>query len=118
MNDRLQELREIGWRRQWTAAEINELRAWFAAHPDDAAAWEAEGGLNEALESLPTVPVSSNFTARVLEAIERDATAAGRAARPRAPWWHWLLPKAAVALFVGAIGVFTYFESVEHRHRK
>ena len=47
-------------------------RAHLAAHPEAQADWEAEAGLNDALGRLPDVAVSSNFTARVLQAVERE----------------------------------------------
>ncbi len=68
-------LRELSWRRKLTGAEEAELRAWLAAHPDAQADWEAEAGLNAALGRLPDAPVPSNFTARVLQAVEREAAA-------------------------------------------
>jgi anti-sigma factor RsiW len=74
-------LRETAWRRPLTAAEQDDLRAWLAAHPDAQADWEAERGLNAALRTLPDAPVPSNFTARVLEQIEREP-AAERARTP------------------------------------
>ena len=92
-------LRELSWRRKLTGAEEAELRAWLAAHPEAQADWEAEAGLNAALGRLPDVPVPSNFTARVLQAAEREA-----AAELRRPGWKWRvwprlrwLPKVAFA---------------------
>ena len=60
-------LREASWRRKLTPEEEQQLRLWLAAHPEAEAEWEAETALNEKLAALPEVPVSSNFTARVLE---------------------------------------------------
>jgi negative regulator of sigma E activity len=52
--------------------------------------------LRELLSRLPDAPVPSNFTARVMQAVELDELQAAR------HWnWHWnwhaLLPRAAVA---------------------
>ena len=66
-------LRESSWRRKLTEAEQAELRAYLAAHPDARADWEMESALNAALTRLPDAPVPSNFTARVLQAVEREA---------------------------------------------
>ena len=55
--------------------------------------------LRELLERLPNAPVPSNFTARVMQAIELDELRAGRGGR----WswnWHALLPRVAVATVV------------------
>ena len=112
-------LRELSWRRQPTDAEAAELRAWLAAHPEAQADWEAEAGLNTALKRLPDVPVPSNFTARVLQAAEREVAAELR--EPAGPWLAWLqvrwLPKAAfVAILVG-IGLGGYHQ-VQATHRR
>ena len=90
------QLRESGWRRKLTETEQAELRAWLAAHPETQAEWELESALNAALGRLPEVPVPTNFTARVLQAVEREAV------RPR-PWnwnWHVLVPRVAFATLV------------------
>jgi hypothetical protein len=52
--------------------------------------------LRELLSRLPDVPVSSNFTSRVMQAVEREES------RPRRQWdfifnWRALLPRVAVA---------------------
>ena len=104
-------LREASWRRKLTATEEADLRAWLAGHPEAQADWEAETTLNEALGRLPDAPVPSNFTARVLQAAERDATALARRGRSRwwgwRPWWRWL-PRAAMAALVLGAGWFSY----------
>jgi anti-sigma factor RsiW len=111
MNDNLtcQRLRDSAWRRKLTDAEEAELRAWLAAHPDARADWESESALNEALTQLPDAPVPSNFTARVLQAVERDATASDREHAPRWVWtWRALVPRATVIMLVVGAGLFAY----------
>ena len=94
-----QRLREIGWRRSLTDAEQAELHVWLAAHPEAAADFGQEAALNDALAKSPDAPVSSNFTARVMAAIERDETAQRRASsRPQAQWWRVFIPRFAVAI--------------------
>src|SRR5262249_44101529 len=68
-----QTLLEIGWRRPLTFDEQARLEAWLAAHPEAQAQWEAEAALNRCLSQLSDVPVASNFTARVLEALDRPS---------------------------------------------
>ena len=52
--------------------------------------------LRELLSRLPDAPVPSNFTARVMRAVELDELQNGRTRGWR--WnWHALLPRAAVA---------------------
>jgi hypothetical protein len=106
------ELRELSWRRKLTAAEEAQLQVWLAAHPEAQADWEAEAGLNAALGRLPDAPVPSNFTARVLRAIEREAAAGLR--QSQAKWRTWLhlrwLPRVAFAAVVVGAGVLSYHE--------
>jgi hypothetical protein len=98
-------LRELSWRRKLTDAEQAQLRAWLAAHAEAQTDWEAEAGLNAVLSRLPDVPVPSNFTARVVQAAEREAAAELRhsawkwGAWPRLGW----LPR--VALTASAVSV-------------
>ena len=103
--------RELSWRRELTAAEESELRTWLAAHPDAQADWEVEAGLSEALGRLPDVPVASNFTARVLQAVERESLAGSHQPASIRRRWHWRLrwlPRAAVAAVVLAAGLVSY----------
>ncbi|HEX4265877.1 MAG TPA: hypothetical protein VH597_16205 [Verrucomicrobiae bacterium] len=104
---------EKNWRRKLTPSEEAELRAWLAAHPGEKVDWEIEGRLTEILGRLPDVPVSSNFTARVLQAVERDAMAESRPKASRRAWFlRLLLPRAAVATVLFGVGLFTYHEHV------
>lgn len=88
-----EELRELLWRRSLTEAERAR-----AADPELRAELELEARLSDALEQLPVVPVSSNFMARVLQAIDREE------ARPQTAGWRWSwtrwLPRMAVSLAV------------------
>jgi negative regulator of sigma E activity len=97
-NELHSQLRESSWRRKLTEAELAELRAYLAANPNARADWEMESALNAALTRLPDAPVPSNFTARVLQAVEREE------ARPRGwSWrwnWHTLVPRVAFAAAV------------------
>jgi len=105
MNDpRDQHLREAAWRRPLTAAEQADLRAWLATHPEARADWETEARLNQALQKLPDAAVPSNFTARVLQAIERekDGGESTRARVWRALDWRGWLPRTAAATFAVA----------------
>jgi len=96
-------LRETSWRRRLTEIEQAELRVQLAADPAARADWETETALNAALDRLPAVPVSSNFTARVMQAVERED------ARPLAWSWNWnwhvLVPRVAVAAAVMLMGL-------------
>ena len=107
--------RELSWRRRLSPAEEARVRAWLEAHPDARADWETEAGLSDALDRLKEPEVPSNFTARVLAAVEADAVRAGRAGvvgRQIWRFWNWRwLPKAALAsmvLVAGLLGLQHY----------
>jgi negative regulator of sigma E activity len=108
-------LRELSWRRKLTEAEAAELRDRLAAGPGGRADWEAESALNAALDRLPACPVPSNFTARVMEAVEREA------ARPRSERWGWswrvLVPRLAAATAVVVLGGLMLHQHNIHSQR-
>ncbi len=95
-------LRELVWRRKLTDAE----RAEFRSQPETQADLELESRLTEELTRLPDAAVPSNFTARVLQAVERES------ARPQTTGWHWgwrvLVPRLAVGVAVIGIAGLTY----------
>ena len=112
-------LRERSWRGKLSTTEESELRCWLAAHPEAQAEWEAERGLNTALGRLPEAPVPSNFTARVMQAVERETVIAGRP--PLGDWLTWLrtrwMPKVAFAAVVVGAGLLSY-QGVQTSYRK
>jgi len=112
-------LRELGWRRRLTTAEQAELQTWLAAHPEAQSEWEAESELSAGLALLPDVPVPSNFTARVLQAVEREAVAQLRRPQGNRLTWLWLrwLPRAAFAAFAVGVGLLS-FHQAQSVHRK
>lgn len=101
-----QRLREIGWRRKLTEAEQEELRDWLAAHPEAAAEHEGESALNTVLVRLPDASVPTNFTTRILQAIERDEQQAAPRSRDRTWIWRVLVPRTAAAMLVLGVGAF------------
>jgi hypothetical protein len=103
-NEPLQnQLRELAWRRKLTRAERAELRA----QPEAQADLELESRLSDALARVPDAPVPSNFTARVLQSIEREEA---RGARTQSVSWYWrvLVPRVAVAVAVVAFAGLAY----------
>jgi hypothetical protein len=112
-------LRELSWRRRLTGREEAELQAWLSAHPEAQADWDAEAGLSASLSRLPDAPVPGNFTARVLQAVEREAVAGRR--RPEGQLLNWLwrrwLPRVAFAAVVVGVGLVSYREAKD-THRK
>jgi hypothetical protein len=68
--------------------------------------WQEELALNRALSSLPDVPLSSNFTALVVQAARRERPS-GRSWRfPWAGWsWQQASATAAIVLGLGLLGI-------------
>jgi hypothetical protein len=91
MENKPSDLRESLWRRQLPDAECATLRT----QPD----LELEARLTESLAKIPDAPVASNFTARVLAAVELEETR--RARGWNFNWnWHALFPRMAVTAVV------------------
>lgn len=67
-------------------------------------AWEEENALEQSLERLPDAPVSSNFTALVMQAVARDERAP---AKTRVfPWWRFRFIRVATGLaLVAGLGL-------------
>jgi hypothetical protein len=72
--------------------------------------------LRELLSRLPDAPVSSNFTARVMQAVELDEL---QSARTRGWHWSWhsLLPRAAAVAVVVAAAGFTFYQHEIYNQR-
>ena len=112
--------REISWRGKLGPEEEAGLSEWLSAHPEAQADWESEAALNELLTALPNVPVSSNFTARVVAAAEREnqKQIRGAGGYVAAPWWRRWVPKAAcVAVVLAGLLSYNYIQSVERAER-
>src|SRR5678815_1159608 len=104
--------RETGWRRRLTPAEEKRFAEWLAEHPDAQNECAAETNLNELLDGLPDVPVPSNFTARVVQAAQRQATVPTKKklsfSDEALAWWMRWLPKSALAAMLLAAGLASY----------
>ena len=114
-NDQNDQWREWIWRRELPPAQRERLRAWLKAHPEARPDWQLEAGLTEALGRLPDVPVPSNFTALVLQAVECD-TAAGR--HHGLTWFVWSrrprwLPRIGFAAILVGAGLISYHYEVQ-----
>jgi anti-sigma factor RsiW len=101
---RKEEMVRLSMRRELTPDEESRLELYFVANPQARTEWEEDRALGRALQSLPDVPVPSNFTSRVLQEVELDDTREVR--RPVSPWWRGWFPKlgwATAALLMGAL---------------
>jgi len=96
MESNASDWQESVWRRPLTDAE----RAAMGKVPD----LEVEARLTASLAKLPNVPVASNFTARLMAAVELEESVPATTWRLR---WNWrvLIPRvmatAAVLIFTG-----------------
>jgi anti-sigma-K factor RskA len=77
---------------------------------------QTQDELREFLSQLPDFPVSSNFTARVMQAIEREES------RPQPKWaffsnWRVFLPRAAVAAGVMVLTGLAFHHHEIYRER-
>lgn len=117
-DEQFKKIRETAWRRPLTRDEQAALQEFLQAHPAGRQDWAAEAALNQLLERLPAVAVSSNFTARVV--------AAAQSARPRSAWRDWFdvrfwLPETrvgrlAMCSMMLCAGVISFHE-VQMAHR-
>lgn len=97
-------LRELVWRRKLTSTEREELRSSLEDRTD----LELESDLTEALARLPDVAVPSNFTAQILQVLEREEMQAARNAGRHVWNWRMLIPRAATAAVVFIIVGLTF----------
>ena len=106
MNDKpiSDDLRELLWRRSLSDAE----RVRAGDQPETRAELALEARLNAALEQLPAAPVPSNFTARVLQAIDLEESRT--ISRGRGWGWAWprWLPRVAVTAAVVVVSALSW----------
>src|SRR6266481_3534362 len=103
-------LREAACRLPLTSDEKARLQSYFLVHAEAQQDWDQETAINQVILNLPDIPLSSNFTARVLQAIELDELREGQRPHPHA-WLARLrlwLPRFAVAGLVIGLGGLGY----------
>jgi anti-sigma factor RsiW len=107
-NHNHEEIRELTWRGKLSPAQQKELETWLALHPEEKESLALDARLTDSVQKLADTPVSSNFTARVLEQVRLEQGAAERASRQRTSSvfrWRWLIRTATAAVLVAAAGV-------------
>src|SRR4051794_4030844 len=93
------ELKEKSWVEPLSAQEAAELKQYLGDNPDLQHDWEDDVALTTALNRLPNVPVSSNFTSRVMQAVQREESQAERKAESWRTFWRFgWIPKFAIAV--------------------
>lgn len=119
-DEQYQKIKEAGWRRALDGGEEAALQKFLAAHPEARQAWGEEAALNRLLQRWPAPPVSSNFTARLLQAVQN--------APIRHTWRDWFAPaqwlpegrawRVAMCSMMVGLGLISFHESqVIHRAR-
>lgn len=118
MNDAaFNQLLDTALRRKLTPEEEARLQAYVAQNPQARAIWEEEMALSQLLNGLPDAPLASNFTARVLQAVERDSRQ-----RHAPKHWRWFglrrpaqqCAAACLAVVLAAL-VYWQYESVRRQ---
>lgn len=107
------ELIRLSLKREISAEDRMRIEAAVAAHPELRERWETDAALSRLLRGVPDVPVSSNFTAVVMEAIELDDRVTGRSgagAARRFSLPQWLRPRVATVFGVVVVIVFGVHE--------
>ena len=107
-----QNLTEAGWRRPLTAAERTRLKELLGAHPEWQESWNEDAALNGLLRRLPSAAVSTNFTARVVQAVRRvPAKPAWRRRLESFPWLPagWV-PRTALGMAMICCGMLSFHE--------
>src|SRR4029077_12671088 len=114
-------LLEFSWRRTLTSSEEAELRAFLAAHPELQPDMKLEIALSETLGRLSDAPVANNFTALVLQTVEREEAAHGRRRMLRSGFLQWRsvwLPRVAFAGVLITAGMLSYHAIVQQPVRE
>src|SRR5580658_5059972 len=115
-----QNLTEASWRRPLTAVERTRLRQLLEAHPEWQESWHEDAALNGLLRRLPSAAVSTNFTARVVQAARRvPARPAWRRWRESFPWLPagWV-PRVALGAAMVCCGLLSFHQYQALRRAK
>ncbi|MGI8965410.1 MAG: hypothetical protein ACR2H1_04895 [Limisphaerales bacterium] len=109
-NSVYQKLKEESWRRSLTAAEEVQLQSYLAAHSELEIEWRAEMALNRLFKNLAEIAPASNFTAQVLQGVEREKVQLRSSKEKFFPsWWaglRWFSRPAVAGLFI-CLGLFS-----------
>src|SRR4051794_6951692 len=103
--------KEKSWVEPLSAEEAAELRQYLGEHPEMQQGWNEELALTTNLNRLPNVPVSTNFTSRVMQAVERaEAEEQRKKSGSRAFWRRAWIPKLAFAAAALCVGTLSFHE--------
>lgn len=103
-------LRELLWRSSLTPSEEARVKQLLEAQPDVELDLAEEAKLTQLLNRVPDAPVASNFTARVMRAVELEDLQRSRQKRGWPAWrvgFGWV-SRLAMAGVVVAAGLLTF----------
>jgi hypothetical protein len=98
---------EVAWRRQLTGEEKARLQSYLLVHPEAHDDLDEQIALSKLLSNLSDSPISSNFTARVLQSIDFENVDPTERSHPFRTWLVRLrlwLPRFALAGLVVGLG--------------
>jgi anti-sigma factor RsiW len=105
------QMKEKSWVEPLSADENAELRRFLADNPDLQQDWESDVALTSALNRLPSVHVSTNFTARVIIAVQREEAQVEQKTSSWRSFWRWgWVPKVAIATAMLCLGAISFHE--------
>lgn len=104
------DFRELMWRSSFSAAEEARIKQLLAAQTNTQVDLAEEAKLNRLLNTLPDAPVPSNFTSRVMRAVEQEEL---QLSRNKSGWPAWRVgfgwvSRLAMAGLVVVAGVVTF----------
>lgn len=106
------DLLKLAVQRPLSSNELTRLRSLYGTEPDGMEAMELDLRVTQSISQLPNVPVSSNFTAQVLQRVER--VEGGRRVKAGSGFWgvlmRWVRPitVGSALAFVGVVGYLQY----------
>ncbi|MBI1176411.1 hypothetical protein GC207_03125 [bacterium] len=106
----LEQLIDLARRRPLTHDEQARLTHLLEADP---AAWpdrDDELALTRMLRGLPDAPLASNFSARVMQAIDLEEAVAARTRKPSSPAWRRWFIRLAGATAIVAISAISWIQ--------
>ena len=105
----LKELMERARLRTLSPEDEHRLQEFLEADPGVWPDWEEDMALSRVLDAMPDAPLASNFSARVMLAVEQEERSSSTARpRPGLAWWsrHWvarlgLVSSVAIIVAIG-----------------
>lgn len=107
-------IKELSWKRKLDSQEQQQLDDLLSENPERKLDWKDEHVLNQLLKGLSDVPISSNFTSRVLQTAQRTQSTPTRRFHFALPQWFRIgwAPTGIAAMLLLSLGLFSV-----HQHQ-